>query len=481
MTEPNSPDAASPDTVFDSIEAASERWIDEGRAYKKALNDWLDGIYIDRQSPATPEPAESRQDMAGYVLEQIRALNHRGEHARLRELFPPDNDPMDWDGKVWAVSQAAFLPDGRIACTIGMPHEPRRVHVLEGNDASVLEGAILFGRSHDKRYFAFAHVDRIEVRHGWDGEVVATLPYPDSYGNAFAQAHPDVRDGLRELDGAGWRIHQLVVFPDGRRVAMASAAGIFVVGEQGAQLLVPEADAYARQLDDDDPDGKDGFVMSLSYPHVDVSADGRYIATGEQDSSHLIFHEVDGAWTQMAAVEPRASYPCLARFNHLLTDADGVPQPEVALASCHFSRSATLSLPLANLSPGFEASGYEADDTLNYVDDRHWASSLLPSKVGYFIGAQNGYIWMKSHQGYQFGYLHVGGSVLDLDLSEDRKTLLVASYSGQLVQFRAPDEEVPMFITEKNVERPDPYLITNSRLKDVKRHLFLIDEAPMVW
>lgn len=480
MTENETPEA--PNTaVFESVEAASMRWIGEGRAYKKALNDWLDVIHIDRQNPGTPEPVETRGDMAGYVLEQIRAFNHRGEQARLRELFPPDNDPMDWRDTTHAVSQAGFLPDGRIVCTVGMPHEPRQVHVLEGDAVSTVEGAILFGRSHDRRYYALAFDDRIEIRHGWGGEISIALPYPDSYGEAFARTHPDVRDGLRELDGLAWRIHQLVVFSDGRRVAMASAAGIFVIGEHGAQLLVPEVDACARKLDHDDPEGKHGFVMSLSYPHVDVSADGRYVASGEQDSPHLIFHEVDGAWTRMAEVEPRASYPCLARFNHLLADADGVPQPEVALASCHFSRSATLSLPLANLSPGFEASGYEADDTLNYVDDRHWASSLLPAKVGYFIGANNGYIWMKSNRGYQFGYLHVGGSVLDLDLSEDRKTLLVASYNGQVVQLRAPDEEVPMFITEKNVERPDPYLITNSRLKDVKRHLFLIDEAPMVW
>jgi hypothetical protein len=480
MTEPNRPDAVSSDTVFDSVEAASERWIGEGRAYKKALNDWLDGIYIDRQDPTTPEPTESRQDMAGYVLEQIKAFNHRGEHARLRELFPPDNDPMDWEGRTRAVSQAGFLPDGRIVCTTGMPHEPRQVHLLEGDAISMVEDAILFGRSQDKRYYARAYADRIEVRHGWDGEIVVTLPYPDSYGEAFARAHPDVRDGLRGLDGAAWRIHQLVVFPDGRRVAMAGAAGIFVLGERGAQLLVPDAEAYSDHFDEN-PEEKDDFVMSISYPHVDVSADGRYIATGEQDTPHLIFHEVDGVWTQMATVEPRSSYPCLARFNHLLADADGTPRPEVALASCHFAGSATLSLPLANLSPGFEASGYDADETLNYVDDRHWASSLFPSKIGYFIGANNGYVWIKSSQGHQFGYLHVGGSVLDLDLSEDKKTLLVASYSGQLVQFRAPDEEAPLFISEKNVERPDPYLVTNSRLKDVKRHLFLIDEAPMGW
>ena len=480
MTEHNRPDADSSATTFDSPEAASERWIAEGRSYKKALNDWLDGIYIDRQDPSTPEPTESRHDMAGYVLEQVKAFNRSGEHARLRELFPPDNDPMDWEGKVLAVSQAGFLPDGRIVCTTGMPYQPRQVHLLQGDAASVVEGAILFGRSHDKRYYARAYADRIEVRHGWDGEIVVTLPYPDGYGEAFARACPDVRDGLRELDGADWRIHQLVVFPDGERVAMASEAGIFVLAGNGAQLLLPGVEACSERIDEN-PEEEDGFVMSISYPHIDVSADGRYIATGEQDTAHLIFHEVDGTWEQMATIQPRSSYPCLARFNHLLVDADGAPAPEVALASCHFAGSATLSLPLANLCPGFEASGYDADDTLNYVDDRHWARSLLPSKVGYFIGAKNGYVWMKHPQGHQYGYLHIGGSVLDLDLSDDRKTLLVASYSGQVVQLRAPDKGVPMFITEKGVERPDPYLVTNSRMKDIKRHLFLIGEAPMVW
>ena len=479
MTKHDCPGTDSSCGTFDSPEAASARWIAEGRSYKKALNDWLDGIYMDGQDPTTPEPTETRLDMAGYVLEQIKAFNSRGEHARLRELVPPDNDPMDWRDTTRAVSQAAFLPDGRIACTVGMPHEPRRVYLLDGNAATVVDGAILFGRSHDKRFHALALADRVEVRQGWDGEIVATLRYPDSYGDAFAQAYPDIRDGLRELDGTTWGIHQLVVFPDGKRVAMASEAGMFILAEAGAHLLLPDAEAYSDYVDEDSEE--DGFVMSISYPHIDVSADGRYIATGEQDTAHLIFHEVHGTWKPMAIILPRSSYPCLARFNHLLVDADGAPAPEVALASCHFAHSATLSLPLANLSPGFEASGYDADETLNYVDDSHWALSLLPSKMGYFIGARNGYVWMKSAQGQQFGYLHVGGSVLDLDLSEDRKTLLVASYSGQVIQLRAPDEDVPMFITEKNVERPDPYLVTNSRLRDVRRHLFLIDEAPMIW
>ena len=477
MTEHDHPGSGSSVTTFDSPEAASERWIAEGRNYKKALNDWLDGIYIDGQNPTTPEPTETREDMAGYVLEQIKAFNHRGEHARLRALFPPDNDPMDWQGKTRAVSQAVFLPDGRIACTVCMPD---CVYVLDGDEVAAVDGAIHFGRSHDKRFHALAFADRVEIRHGWDGEIVATLRYPDSYGDAFAQAYPEVRDGLGELDGAAWRIYQLVVFPDGKRVALASATGIFILSQAGAQLLLPDVESCSRHFYEN-PEDNDGFVMCISYPHIDVSADGRYIAAGEQDTAHMIFHEVDGTWTPMATIEPRASYPCRARFNHLLVDADGAPAPELALASCHFAGSATLSLPLANLSPGFEASGYDGDETLNYVDDSHWASSLLPSKVGYFIGANDGYVWMKSTKGHQFGYLHIGGSVLDLDLSEDRKTLLVASYSGQVVQLRGPDEEVPVFITEKNVERPDPHLASNSRLRDVRRHLFLIDEAPMIW
>jgi len=477
MAEHDHSGSGSSVTTFDSPEAASARWIAEGRTYKNALNDWLDGIYIDGQDPTTPEPIETREDMAGYVLEQIKVFNHRGEHARLRTLFPPDNNPMDWQDKTRAVSHAVFLPDGRIACTVGRPD---CVYVLDGDKASVVDGALLFGRSHDKRFHALALADRVEVRKGWDGEIVATLRYPDSYGDAFAQTYPNVRDGLGELDGAAWRIYQLVVFPDGKRVAIASAAGIFILSQNGAQLLLPGVEACSRHLYEE-PEDNDGFVVSISYPHVDVSADGRFIAAGEQDTAHVIFHEVDGTWAPMATIEPRSSYPCLARFNHLLVDADGAPAPELALASCHFDGSATLSLPLANLSPGFEASGYDGDETLNYVDDRRWATSLLPSKVGYFIGANDGYVWMKSAKGRQFGYLQVGGSVLDLDLSEDRKTLLVASYSGQVILFRGPDEEVPLFITEKNVERPDPYLASNSRLRDVRRHLFLVDEAPMIW
>lgn len=468
------------DTTFKTVQEASHRWIAEGKTFKNQINNWLDIIYLDEKQPETECPEETRKDMASYVLNQIVEHNRQGAIPALRELFPPDNDPMNWQGITECVSQVAFLPDNRLAIVVGEWYQNRAVFLASGDIVTFQEDIFMFGKSADKKYYAKAYADRIDVTEGWDGPVLRTFHPPASYGALFKEKFPQAKDGLAKLNLLELQIHHIVVFPSGDRLALASAKGIFILDSTGAQFI--QTEKY------DETEEEDDFTFSLHYPHIDVSPDGKYIAAGSQSSAHLIFEETNGVWTEIATVEPRSSYPNLARFNDKIAHVDDFENsgPQLLLCSCHFSRSASIALPIDRITPGFSASGYDADDTLNYVDDKKWVFSVGTYKWGYALGCNDGYIWFRNFGGFQFGYLHVGGTVMDIDYSADRKQMVVASYSGQVVIYDCGDTIFPgntLFRSEKNREeiRPDEFAITNTCYKDIKRYLFWKGYEPLVW
>jgi len=135
---------------------------------------------------------------------------------------------------------------------------------------------------------------------------------------------------------------------------------------------------------------------------------------------------------------------------------------------------------------GFTASGYDADDTLNYVDDKKWIFSAATYTWGYALGDNHGYIWFKQYTGWQHGYLHIGGTIMDFDYSANRKKLFAATYSGQVIVFDSSNTLFPgpsLFRHEGNREqkRPDEYAVTNTCYVDVRRYLFWHEYEPMIW
>lgn len=460
---------------FNTVQDASERWVREGKSYKDQLNDWLDIIYIDKVQPQAPCPEETRQDMADYVLEQIIGHNSNGNYEALRKLFPPDYDPFNWEGLTECVSQVTVLPDNRLVVTIGDWHEDRRVYIITDNSFAQQEDLFMTGKSHDKKYFAKVYPDKITISEGWDGAIINTFAPPASYGERAGA----VKDGLDALNFEGFDIQQVVVFPSGQQIALASGKGIFVIDGSGAQFI--ETETY-----DEDYEEEEGFTLQFAYPHVDVSPDGKYMVAGSQSSSHLLLELINGAWTVVATVEPRSSYPNFAKFNYKIPEAgnenDG---PQVLLCSCHFSKSATIALPIKNITPDFFASGYDADDTLNYIDDRKWVFSAAASGWGYSLGCNDGYVWFKGYSGIHAGYLHIGGTVMDIDISADRKNMVVGSFSGQVVIWQAANlfnnNQLFRHAGNKEERRRDDFAVTNTIFQDAKRYLFLKGHAPMIW
>jgi WD40 repeat protein len=462
--------------MFNTVKEASERWIAEGKTYKDNLNDWLDIIYMDGKQPETPCPEETRKEMSEYVMEQIVEHNKEGKYTELRQLFPPDNDPMDWEGVAESVIQVAVLPDDRLVVTV-RNNEGQRVYIINNNDFTLLKDIFLFGKSADKKFFAKVTVNEITITEGWDGPVVKTLHPPKDYDAAFKERNPDIQDGLSKLDFGGFGIEQVVVFPSGQRIALASEKGIFIIDEKGSQFI---------QTENDDRIDEEEHTFRFSYPHVAISPDEKYLAVGTQSSSHYVMEEKDGVWIKTATVEPRASYPNYAVFNYKIADLEDVNDgPQLLLCSCHFSRSASIALPIKNITPDFKASGYDADDTLNYVDDKKWVFTAGYNSWGYALGCNDGYIWFKTFDGAQVGYLHVGGTVMDMDFNADRTKMIVASYSGQVIIFDCStlftDNQLFRMADNRKEKRLDEYAITNSCYVDIKRYLFWHKTPPLVW
>jgi WD40 repeat protein len=475
--------------VPQNIEEASKRWIAEGLAYKNNLNDWLDQIYIHNKQPEMPCPEETRKDMAEYVLEKLAEYNAAGKQEEFRALFPPDHDPFDWDKLHPAcISQVTILDDGRIIATINQWYQNRFIYQIENNTFKHIENIILFGKSFDKKYFAKVYADRIDITEGWDGNIISTHFPPLNYGLDFKKSYPNLTYKLKDMDFASLQIQSICVSPDGLKVYVGCALGIFEINQNESFFF--DTENY-RAIDSENYNFDEAFEFKLQYPHIDISPDGQYVVAGSQNSAHLVYCQTEAGWDVCTTVEPRSSYPNFAKYNYTIQD-DGKKNGgrQVLLCSCHFGRSASIALPLNNINPGLKLSGYNADKELNYIEDRKWIFSAGLYPWGYGLGANDGYIWFRDFVGFQFGYLHVGGTVMDIDISSDRKKMAVASFSGQIIIYDCTERydwahgknifRGKHFKNESEV-RKDPFGITNSSFKDEKRYLLLYGYDPLVW
>jgi len=241
---------------------ASTRWKEEGQTFKNALNDWLDIIYLHNEDPDTDCPEETRKDMARLVLAAIKHYNEQGQYRELRELFPPDSEPVSQflaEAEIGeAVRKVAYLPDGRILVKIGDYYQKQAVYLIKGNTVQKEDGLIGFGFSPDKHYFSKVSENNILVYQGWDGPLLCELKTPDNLSLLTLQ------------------YDSMQLFPDGKQAVLVTRRGIFHLSESTFQVLGREDDAE----DDDDTDedmSADGPPRPASVP-----ADARWNA-GENE------------------------------------------------------------------------------------------------------------------------------------------------------------------------------------------------------
>jgi len=213
----------------------------------------------------------------------------------------------------------------------------------------------------------------------------------------------------------------------------------------------------------------------LDYPHAAISPDDKYIALGSQDSPHIVLSLKDGKFEPTAEIEPRSSYPNIACFNYRHNVG-----PLLGLGSCHFKQSGSLGVYVDQIE-GLKASGWDLDSESIYVlDDQKWIFSMLDSGLGFLLGCNDGYIWVKWGHSNAPVYIHIGGTIMSMDFSADRRSLIVGTYSGQVIILKFRDD-MPSLPAEKTTGRTDDYLITNMSVHDEKRYLIPKNSEPLIW
>ncbi len=404
-------DGAKPAT-FASIDEASARWVKEGRAFSTALNAYVDRVYAVGVNKAGPEPSDTREDMADYVREQLAALNAKGEHRRARELFPPAYEPFTYEPLGREVNQIKRLADGRTIVRVDAD-----VYVVERDRITSVPDVTFFAMSPDRRFVAKGYDDRIDVHEGWDGAKLRTIPLTPKLRNSTSQVH---------------------LTADGDALLLAGEGGIFWVSEGGSRLLMPE--------------GRDDDEISLSYPHAALSPNGRFVALGCQDSSHELIDRKTGTRHRFNTV---SSYPHFAMFHD--------SRPEVLFNSVHGLYGS--GSVLANVDEIATNKG----EQVRLFDRRSWLFSAAPLTDAYLLGDRGGYVWCIGVDGKQRFYLFLGSSLTAMDVTPDKKTLLVGSIAGYVIEI------------DLTAPGRDPMLLTNGNVKETARWIFWRGHDPMIW
>jgi hypothetical protein len=193
-----------------------------------------------------------------------------------------------------------------------------------------MPGVLTFGRSPNRKYFAIARAESIDIHEGWGGSKAASLDWPK----------------IGPLEGVQ-HVEQLVPFPDGQRVVLATPDAILAVESQHTELL------YPRSIDELQ---ENVGSVNLNNPHAAISPDGSLIAIGDRlTGMHLIFND---QYEVVGEIYPLVdAAPCHASFSR-----DG---ELLTLSSFMLYNGATLAVPVSRF-PGLSVSSADLEE--------HWFS-----------------------------------------------------------------------------------------------------------
>ena len=438
-----------------SITTISKRWQEEGLKYAKSVNKFVNKGMTLGWEKVGKEPKETRTDLAEKVIQFVREYNEMGNIDDLREKFPPAHAPfiemLEENGR--SIGPILLLNSNKILVRVGSAYEKGEIFLIDGPNISSIKDIISFGRLPNRKYFAIAKSSGVEVYEGWEGRQAARLNWPTSLEGIPKDINIERRKGVPPIT-------QLLPFPDGKRVLLVSSEGIFVLPTDGSIRLYPgakEIQEYLNWLKEEHPPRKTAG-MHIDMAHGAISADGKFIAIGGQDSHHLIFND---KYELIGNVGPMSEYPHYSIFSE---DND-----MLACNSCHFYNGITIGVPLS-LLPNLETESYSLDDRLVMLEgqSRIYAAVFQNDKL--ILGDAYGYLRAVDKKGNLLWEHFIGSSIGDIDISPDGKMLVASTYAGFLS------------IIALDTGKPDPYTIGTSTHREIRRWLFWKKEKrPLAW
>ena len=396
-------------------QSSQEEWKEKTLSYAQAINDFVQRGHAEGWENVGKEPEEpGREHLVNDAIAELRRANMEGYVARFREQWPPAHAPLipilEENGQ--SIPVVCFLDDGTILARIGTNYQPGHTFQIRGDQATELKDVGYFGRCPNRHYFGVARDAGIAIYDGWQGPQVAMCPWP--------KGTEDVPDGFKI---AAWddvpNPSQIVPFPDGKRALMVSKHGIFVLSEGSARRLLPTPEQMREHFEwslREHPE--DDLSLYLSMEHGAVSRDGRFIAVGCQDSSHLVYND---RLELIGDIGNQSEYPHYAVFSADLS--------MIAFNSCHFYNGITVGVP-TRLLPGLETEPYEEDARTPILEDGARVYAAVSRGDEFIIGDASGYVRAFDLQGNRRWEQFVGSSVGDIDVSPDGKTLVVSTYAG---------------------------------------------------
>jgi hypothetical protein len=410
----------------DNIHLLQTQWNIQGHSYAKEINAQL--AFVEEHGLHNwtgEEPADNRNELALEVLSLLKKANREGTIDTFRASYPPAHAPftniIQEQGQ--NIENLCYINENTIAFVIGSAYEKRRAYVLTNRNIEKLADSIqAIGRSHQNNIYAIAKTNSITTHQNWGGRKIAEFKLP-----------PVVP----------LPISQLIPFNDGLSVLLISSEGIYLLTTSGHSMIHPVPD----------PEDKD-WSSYIDMEHAALSYDNNFIAVGDQTSAHRILNR---AGNHIATIDPQSSYPHYALFSK-----NG---QQVLLNSCHLYTGATISVPTTGITDN-----KIGIDRHTVIDNNCRVYAAVATSEQYIFGDAAGHIQAFDKEGKKCWHYFVGSTITSMTLSEDEKTLWVASCSGMIHKLKL------------NEGQRDNHTIGNGNHYEEFRVIFWKNEPqPLVW
>jgi hypothetical protein len=205
------------------------------------------------------------------------------------------------------------------------------------------------------------------------------------------------------------------------------------------------------------PDDKE-WTSYIDMEHAALSHDNTFIVLGDQCSAHRILNRYG---QEIAAIAPSSSYPHYALFSK-----DG---QQLVLNSCHFYNGITIGIPTNGIH-ALQTEAYTDNYKHTVIDKSSRIYTAVATSAYYIFGDAAGYLKAIDKEGKMLWYYFLGDTIISMTLSDDEKTLWVASCSGMI------------HMLQLNAGQRDTHIIGNGNHYEAFRIIFWKNEPHhLIW
>ncbi len=367
-----------------------EEWNQKGATYAKGINEMVAyGEEFGWENWQEKEPEDHREHLADDVLNLLIDANKNGNTIEFRKNFPPSHGPFIkfYKEKGQSIEQLQFIDKDKIIFLTGTSYQKRQAYILNNQEIIELDSSIhAIGKSKINNIFAIANGNQIVTTNGWQGEIIESFNL----------------DATKELG-----ITELIPFNNGLKVLLVSSEGIYLIDKKDEKMIHPEPD-----LEDEE------WTSYIDMENATLSHDNNYIVVGDQCSDHRIL-DSDGNF--LGKIGPQSSYPHFCSFSK--------DDTQLITNTCHFYNGLTIGVKTSEVQ-GMDIEAWKESDRYITIDDGMRVYHGIATSQTYILGDAYGYIRAIDKNGHCVWRHFVGSTISGITVSDDEKTLWVASCAG---------------------------------------------------